>query len=65
MPSLFVWGAADQLVPSERSSQLMDCFSGPKEMFEHPGAHMVRLYCKRVRAAESGVCGAETVCCMP
>ena len=42
-PSLFVWGAADQLVPPERSRQLMDCFDGPVESFEHPGAHMVRL----------------------
>ena len=41
--SLFVWGAGDQLVPRERSIQLMDCFDGSKEAFEHPGAHMVRL----------------------
>ncbi len=41
--SLFVWGASDQLVPSERSVQLMDCFGDLKESFEHPGAHMVRL----------------------
>jgi len=43
LASLFVWGASDQLVPSERSVQLMDCFGNPKEAFEHPGAHMVRL----------------------
>ena len=45
--SLFVWGATDQLVPSERSVQLMDSFGGPTEAFEHPGAHMVRLWRRR------------------
>ena len=64
-PSLFVWGAADQLVPAERSRQLMECFGGKTETFEHVGAHMVRRfhglwlhlrYSSRVRS---------TLCCLP
>ena len=41
-PTLFVWGAADQLVPPERSAQLMATFAeGTARSYEHPGAHMV------------------------
>ena len=43
LPSLHVVGAADALVPEERSAGLWGCFApGSVETYQHPGAHMVR-----------------------
>ncbi|PRW45017.1 Glucose-induced degradation 4 [Chlorella sorokiniana] len=42
VPSLHVFGAADALVPEERSAGLWGCFApGSVETYQHPGAHMV------------------------
>lgn len=44
LPSLHVHGAADALVPEDRSLALWECFvPGSARRFTHPGAHMVRL----------------------
>ena len=62
--SLFVWGAADQLVPPERSVQLMHCFCGRTEHFEHPGAHMVRCSAAAV-VCRCSVVARRTLLCVP
>ena len=55
LPSLHVWGAADALVPEERSRSLMDCFQpGSAEVYQHPGAHMVRGWAQ----GDTGAAGA-------
>ena len=42
VPSLFVWGTADELVPAARSKQLAAAFDAAAvRTFEHKGAHMV------------------------
>eukprot|EP00882_Tetradesmus_deserticola_P004885 GHRQ01005148.1.p1 GENE.GHRQ01005148.1~~GHRQ01005148.1.p1 ORF type:complete len:317 (+),score=116.84 GHRQ01005148.1:352-1302(+) len=42
VPTLFVMGASDALIPPARSHALMDTFDQrTADMFEHPGAHMV------------------------
>lgn len=41
VPTLFVSGEGDQLVPPERTRALMECFGGSKELLLHPGAHYV------------------------
>ena len=48
IPSLFVWGTSDELVPAERSKQLAAAFDEPGlQSYEHAGAHMVR--CRRIQ----------------
>lgn len=43
VPTLFVWGASDEMVPSERSKQLAAAFDPAAiQTYEHAGAHMVR-----------------------
>lgn len=45
LPSLHVLGAADALVPEERTQALYDCWErGTVQTFTHPGAHMVRWW---------------------
>ncbi|KAF6261144.1 serine hydrolase-domain-containing protein [Scenedesmus sp. NREL 46B-D3] len=42
VPTLFVMGTSDALIPPARSHALMDTFDQrTADMFEHPGAHMV------------------------
>lgn len=42
VPTLFVMGQSDALIPPARSHALMDTFDQrTADMFEHPGAHMV------------------------
>lgn len=41
VPTLFVSGEGDQLVPPERTRALMEYFGGSKELLLHPGAHYV------------------------
>lgn len=42
VPSLHITGAADALVPAERSDALRACWrSSPADAWVHPGAHMV------------------------
>eukprot|EP01025_Chloroclados_australasicus_P016937 TRINITY_DN1863_c0_g1_i1.p2 TRINITY_DN1863_c0_g1~~TRINITY_DN1863_c0_g1_i1.p2 ORF type:complete len:236 (-),score=12.64 TRINITY_DN1863_c0_g1_i1:753-1460(-) len=42
IPSLHVYGESDDLVSSERSTQLSECFdTSLKQVFVHPGGHMV------------------------
>lgn len=43
VPSLFVWGTSDELVPAARSKQLSAAFdAAATQTYEHGGAHMVR-----------------------
>lgn len=57
VPSLHVFGAADALVPEERSAGLWACFApGFVETYQHPGAHMVSG--RRRREAAGAVGGA-------
>jgi hypothetical protein len=45
LPSLHVHGAADALVPEDRSRALWDCFApGSVRHYKHTGAHMVRVW---------------------
>lgn len=42
LPTLFVWGTADKLIPVERSQALMDTFDARSACsFEHDGKHLV------------------------
>lgn len=41
VPTLFLSGEGDQLVPPERTRALMEHFGGSKELLLHPGAHYV------------------------
>ncbi|KAF8055937.1 dfr1 [Scenedesmus sp. PABB004] len=42
VPTLFVMGTADRLIPPARSHALMDTFDQAcADLYEHPGAHMV------------------------
>lgn len=42
VPTLFIHGSADELVPLERCQELQATFAeGSYEMLEHPGAHFV------------------------
>ena len=46
VPSLFIWGTSDELVPAERSKQLSAAFDAAGlQSYEHAGAHMVRCLC--------------------
>jgi predicted esterase len=41
VPTLFIAGEGDQLVPPERTRALMECFGGTTELLMHPGGHHV------------------------
>lgn len=41
VPTLFISGEGDQLVPPERTRALMECFAGETEIALHPGGHFI------------------------
>lgn len=51
VPTLFISGEDDQLVPPERSRALMACFGGHTELLLHPGGHHVPSLKGEMKAA--------------
>lgn len=61
VPSLFIMGASDSIIPLPRSHALMDTFEhSTTDLFEHPGVFVLCavLFCVHCRLCHCFVCRA-------